>query len=92
MPVHRGLEFVYWEADRAIALDMLQLPSCEIDPTTLMVCPNVVVASSLNDTATVAAGVQVPPAVVLVDKVVAGFVVLVGVPEPPPIAMSAQER
>ena len=52
--LQRWLLLVYPLADRAIALAVFQLPSCEMDPTILTVWPTTVVTTSLNVTATVA--------------------------------------
>jgi hypothetical protein len=80
--VHRGFVLVYLDAESAGAEFAFQLPSWEMDPMTLMVCPTLVVASSLNVTATFAAGVHVG---------VAEVVVVVGcAPDPEVIRMSAQ--
>lgn len=56
--LHRGLLVVYPLAESAIALAVFQLPSCEMDPTILMVWPYTVVTTSLKVTATVAAIAQ----------------------------------
>ena len=53
--LHRGLLAVYPLAERAMALAVFQLPSAAMDPTTLIVVPDVVVTSSLKVTATVPA-------------------------------------
>lgn len=71
----RGLDDVYAVAESAGALAVSQLPSCEIEPAILIVCPTAVVVLELNVTATVAAGVAQP--VATVDDV--AMVVVVGV-------------
>lgn len=98
--VHRGLEDVYIEAERAGAFEVSQLPSCAMDPAILTVWPTTVVVLELNLTATDATGVAHPvAAVVEVVLVEAGaaeeetLLVIVGGVEPAPvILMSAQVK
>ena len=100
--VHKGLDDVYWEAERAGAFEVSQLPSCAMDPAILIVWPNTVVVFELNVTATVAAGVAHPVAAVVEVALVevaggaaeeAVLLVVVGGLEPVPvILMSAQVR
>lgn len=49
---------MYADADRAGADPGLQFPSSAMEPTSLMVCPQVVVTFSLKVTATLETGVQ----------------------------------
>lgn len=62
VPVQRGLELVYFDADNAGALAVFHEPSCEMLPAILIVWPTTVVAFSLKVTATVATGVAHPVA------------------------------
>lgn len=97
---HNGLAFVYFDADKAMALLVLQLPSSEMDPTTLIVWPTTVVTTSLKVTSTLEAMAQVVLVglVVLVPTDVAAVLVPVGctlddwLPPDPLMAMSAQVR
>lgn len=74
-----GLLLVYLEALNATALPVLQLPNCEIDPMMYTFSPYVVVACSLNVTATDVAVAQA-------DVVVELVFVVVAVPEVVPVA------
>ena len=49
---HNGFEVVYFDAESVTALVPAQLPSCALFPTILIVCPFVVVTTSLKVTAT----------------------------------------
>jgi len=102
--LHLGLLLVYCDADSAGAAPTSQLPSCEMEPTILMVWPTLVVTRSLKVTATVAAGVQLGLAVMAVVLVVVRVVLVAGLvddedddtggfgvlPLPPVMRMSAQ--
>ena len=97
--VHNGLALVYPDAESAGAELGSQLPNCEIEPATLIVCPTTVVTLSENVTATLVASAQATDVVavpVLTALLVLeeGLVVVVGVdPLPPPVmAISAQLR
>lgn len=98
--VHRGLDDVYFEAERAGAFEVSQLPSCAMDPAILTVWPTTVVVFELKVTATVATGVTHPVAAVVEVALVevgaaeeTALLVVVGGFEPVPvIAMSAQVR
>lgn len=67
---HSGLLAVYCEAESAMALAGDQLPRVVMLPTIWIVCPTVVVTSSLKVTATDVGEVQA-----VVVEVVAGLVV-----------------
>ena len=100
--VHRGLDDVYLEAERAGAFDVSHPPSGSMEPAILIVCPTTVVVFELNVTATVATGVAHPVAAVVevaLVEVAGGAVeeetllVVVGGAEPvPAILISAQVR
>jgi hypothetical protein len=36
---HNGVELVYWAAERLMPCDTSQLPSSDVEPTSLMVSP-----------------------------------------------------
>jgi len=91
--VQSGFDEVYCEADSAGAFAVSQLPSCEMEPTILIVCPTTVVAFSLKVSATVEAVAHpVAVAVAAADVFVelgGGF----GPPDPEPVmVMSAQVK
>lgn len=88
---HKGLLLVYPEAERGTAEAVFHEPSWGIDPTSLMVSPTTVVTRWLKVTDTVeqGEGLVVGPVddeVDEVDEVGDG-----SPPEPPVIAMSAQD-
>lgn len=98
--VHRGFEEVYFEAERAGAFAVFQLPNCAMEPAIFTVWPTTVVVLELKVTATLATGVAHPVAAVVEDALVALgaaeeiLLVVVGgfEPDAPVILMSAQVK
>jgi hypothetical protein len=100
--VHKGLDDVYLEAERAGAFEVSQDPSSVIEPAILIVWPTTVVVFELKVTATVATDVAHPVAAVVEVALVevaggaaeeeALLVVVGGVEAEPVILMSAQVK